>query len=124
MAGSISQLTNYGSAAGASNAGTNVCTLSHTVLTQKGQYEITVYPTIGAGAAAADAGNIQVTIGSSTVTLPVAAVSGPGGVYKFIAALDGATDVVVKVGGATSVAPYSALVTAEYLGSMGQLRRR
>jgi hypothetical protein len=123
MAGSITGLWNTGSAAGTSVSGTAVCTLSHTVLTQKGQYRITVYPTIGAGAGANDAGNIQLVVGSSIINLPVAAAAGSAGPYSFTVSLDGNTDVVVKVGANTSVAAYSALITADYLGAMGQIRR-
>jgi hypothetical protein len=122
VAGSISSFTQPGNVPGATAAGTAIATLSHTVLTQKGQYRINVYPTIGAGVGANDANNISLVVGGSTVVLPVAAVSMGYGPYSFIASLDGNTDVVAKVGANASVGAYSVLLTAEYLGPMGNWR--
>lgn len=125
MSGSISTISQPGSSAALAASGTPIATLSHTTqVTQKGVYKITAYAAIGAGAAAADVNNIVVAIGSTTITIPIVAVAGfSAQPVSFNATLDGSTDVVLKVGGSAAVAPYSGLLTAEFLGAMGGLRR-
>ena len=124
MAGSITSLFSNSPAAGiagGSAAGTAIATLSHTTqVTQKGQYRIKVYATIGTGVGAADSGNMVVAVGSSTYILPVAAVSSGYGPYELVVSLDGNTDVVLKTGSNTSAGIYYGSLVAEYLGPMGR----
>lgn len=126
MAGSITSLFSNSPAAGipgGSAAGTAIATLSHTTqVTQKGQYRIRVYATIGTGVGANDSGNIVLTAGSTTYGLPVAAISGGYGPYEMIVSLDGNTDVVLKTGSNASVGIYYGSLVAEYLGPMGGRR--
>lgn len=125
MSGSITTLSSSGSVAATAASGTAIATLSHTTqVTQKGVYEITAYAAVGAGSGANDTNNISVTVGSTTIVLPIAAVAGfSGQPVKFEVSLDGNTDVVMKVGANAAVAPYSGTLTARFLGAMGQLRR-
>lgn len=127
MAGSITSLFSNSPAAGiagGSAAGTAIATLSHTTqVTQKGQYRIRVYATIGTGVGASDSGNIVVAVGSTTYGLPVAAISGGYGPYELDVSLDGSTDVVLKTGANTSVGIYYGSLVAEYRGPMGSFRR-
>lgn len=124
MAGSITSLFANSPAAGiagGSAAGTAIATLSHTTqVTQKGQYKIKVYATIGTGVGSNDSGNIVLAVGSSTYSLPVAAVSGGYGPYEITVSLDGSTDVVLKTGSNVSVGIYYGSLVAEYLGPMGR----
>lgn len=126
MAGSISTISQAGSVAAAAGAGTSIATLSHTTqVTQKGVYEITAYAAVGAAPGANDVNNIVVNVGSTNITIPLVAVAGYSAQpVMFHATLDGSTDVIMKVGAANNVAPYSGELTAEFLGPMGSLRRR
>jgi hypothetical protein len=120
----VSTIFKAGNAAGGTVTGTAIATLSHTnQVTQAGQYELAVYASVGSGVGANDAGNISVVIGSITLPVPIAAVSAGYGPYKFIVTLDGSTDVVAQVGANTSVGAYNVMLTADYLGSIGGLRR-
>jgi hypothetical protein len=125
MAGSISTISQAGSSVATAAAGTAIATLSHsTQVTQKGVYRITAYAAVGAAPGANDVNNIVAAVGSTTVVIPVVAVAGYASEpVSFNATLDGSTDVVLKVGGNAAVAAYSGLLTAEYAGPMGGLRR-
>lgn len=126
MAGSITSLFSNSPAAGiagGSAAGTAIVTLSHTTqVTQKGQYRIRVYATIGTGVGANDSGNMVLAVGATTYILPVAAVSNGYGPYELDVSLDGNTDVVLKTGANVSVGVYYGSLVAEYRGPMGRLR--
>lgn len=125
MAGSITTISQPGAVAAAAGAGAAIATLSHTnQVTQKGVYRCTAYAAIGAAPGAGDINNIVVSVGSTTITIPVVAVAGYSSQpISFNATLDGATDIVLKVGASNNVAPYSGMLTAEYAGPMGGLRR-
>lgn len=126
MAGSITSLFSNSPAAGiagGSAAGTAIATLSHsTQVTQKGQYRIRVYATIGTGVTSADSGNMVLNVGSNNYNLPVAAVSGNYGPYELDVSLDGNTDVVLKTGSNVSAGIYYGSLVAEYRGPMGRYR--
>jgi hypothetical protein len=128
VAGSITSIFSNSPAAGiagGSAAGTAIATLSHTnQVTQKGQYRIRAYATIGTGVTAADSGNMVVTVGSSNYGLPVAAISAGYGPYELFVSLDGNTDVVLKTGANVSGGIYYGSLVAEFLGPMGGLYRR
>lgn len=125
MAGSITTINQPGNVAAVAGIGAVIATLSHsTQVTQKGVYRITAYAAVGAAPGAADANNIVVAVGSTTLTLPIVAVAGYGTQpVSFNVSLDGNTDVVMKVGASNNVAPYSGLLTADFLGAMGGLKR-
>lgn len=126
MSGAITSISSEGVLA--SNSGNNVAfvTLSHTnQVTQKGQYRIKAYVSLyGTAPTAADANNVKLVIGSTSQVLPIPATAGAGQPYEFYVSLDGNTDVTLQSATAgPSVATYSGMLVAEYLGSMGQLRR-
>lgn len=125
MSGFITTISQPGSVASAAGANTAIATLSHsTQVTQKGVYRCTAYAVVGAAPGAADTNNIVVTSGSTTLTIPIQPVAGSfSGPISFNATLDGATDIVAKVGASNNVAPYSVVLTAEFAGPMGGLRR-
>ena len=125
MAGSITTISQPGNSNALAASGTAIATLSHTnQVTQKGVYLVTAYAAIGAAPGAADVNNIVVSVGSTSVTIPTVAVAGFSAQPVSVeVVLDGNTDVVLKVGGSAAVAPYSGMLTAKFLGSMGQLRR-
>jgi hypothetical protein len=126
MSGAITSLFSNCPAAGiagGSASGTAIATLSHsTQLTQKGTYLVTVYAGIGAGVGANDAGNIVLSVGSSSFAVPNAPASGNYGPYDVEVSVDGNTDVVLKVGALSSVGVYYGTLTAKYLGPMGGRR--
>lgn len=126
MGAGVTSIVSSGSVAGAAASGATIATLSHTnQVTQKGMYRITAYGVIGAGPGANDTNNIVVAVGSSTVVLPAQPVAGAAvPPVSFDVSLDGATDVVAKVGGLASVAPYSVVLVAEWGGPNGALLRR
>lgn len=120
MAGSITSTYISGTVATLAGIGFTICTLSHsTQVTQKGVYRLSVYASLGGSVAATDANNIVVTVGSTTFTVPVAAADGGYGPYFLNLSLDGATDVVAKVGAANNTAAYSVTLVADYLGIAG-----
>lgn len=125
MAGSISTINSSGTSAAAAASGTVIATLSHsTQVTQKGVYRCMAYATIGAAPGANDTNNISVTVGSTTLVLPLQPVAGSSIIpVAFNVTLDGLTDIVAKVGGLAAVAAYSVTLTAEFAGPMGGLRR-
>lgn len=125
MTAAITTISSPGNVAGAAGIGATIATLSHTTqVTQKGVYRCKAYAVVGAAPGAADTNNIVVSTGSTTVTLPIQPVAGSSiQPVEFNATLDGATDIVAKVGASNNVAPYSVLLTAEYAGPMGGLRR-
>jgi hypothetical protein len=126
MAGSITSLASEGVLAAGSGNNVAFVTLSHTTqVTQKGQYRIKAYVSLyGTAPTAADANNVKLVVGSTSQILPIPAAAGPGVPYEFYISLDGNTDVVLQSATAgPSVATYSGMLVAEYLGSMGQLRR-
>lgn len=123
MSGSITSISAEGALA-AQTANTAFCTLSKTKTTQKGVYRIKAYVSLyGTAPAAADAGNVTLVVGSTSQVLPIPVTAGALGPWEFYITLDGNTDVVLQSGAGTPVATYSGMLVAEYLGSMGQLRR-
>lgn len=126
MAGSITSISSQGVLAAGSGNNVAFATLSHTSqVTQKGVYRIRAYVSLyGTAPTAADANNVKLVVGSTSEVLPIPAAAGAGAPYEFEVSLDGATDVVLQSATAgPSVATYSGMLVAEYLGSMGQLRR-
>lgn len=125
MSGAITTISQPGNVAAAAGIGTAIATLSHTTqITQKGVYRCKAYAVVGAGPGAGDTNNIVVSVGSTTINLPIQPVAGSSIVpVEFNVTLDGATDIVAKVGASNNVAPYSVLLTAEFAGPMGGLRR-
>lgn len=127
MAGSITSISSEGVLNTGAGANSAFVTLSHTTqVTQKGVYRIKCWVSLyGSAPTAADANNVKLVVGSTSQVLPVPAVAGsPGAPWEFTVSLDGNTDVTLQSAGAgPSVATYSGLLVAEFLGSMGQLRR-
>lgn len=119
----ITSIFNTGNVDAAAAAGSAIATLSHTQLTQKGVYRVTAYASVGGAPGANDTDNIVITCGSTTLALPIQPVSGPSGPISFFVSVDGASDVVARIGANACVAPYSVTLTAEYMGASGGLRR-
>lgn len=128
MTSAITSISDEGVLAAGSGANVTFVTLSHTSqVTQKGVYIIKCWVSLyGTAPTAADANNVKLVIGSTSQILPVPAVAGPSnGPWEFEAVLDGATDVTLQSATAgPSVATYSGLLVADYLGAIGGLRRR
>lgn len=125
MTSAITTLNSTGTVAATTASGTAIATLSHTTqVTQAGVYRCTAYAVIGSGPGVNDTDNIVVSVGSSTLTLPVQPVAGSlAGPIYFDVTLDGSTDIVAKVGAQAAVASYSVTLTADYRGRQGGARR-
>jgi hypothetical protein len=126
MAASISSITAEGVLATLSGAGVAFVTLSHTnKVTQPGMYRIRAYVSLyGSAPTSADANNVELVIGSNIQILPIPAVVGAGIPYTFMVQLDGSTDVVLQSATAgPSVATYSGMLVADFLGRNGQLAK-
>lgn len=124
MAGIISSISNQGSLAGGQGANQTIVQLTGAVLTQPGVYRVRAYVTYGSGPGAADASNVKLVCGTSSEVLPMAAVAGPYGPYEFKVMVDGSTLISLQTATAgPSVAAYTGMLVAEYLGRNGQLAK-
>jgi hypothetical protein len=125
MGSAISSISNQGVLATNSGNNTSFASLSTSQLTQPGTYRITAYVSLyGTAPTSADANNVKLVVGGSSQILPIPASAGAGSPYSFTVELDGATAISLQSATAgPSVATYSGMLVAEYLGRNGNLAR-
>lgn len=119
MTNAITSIGAAGTVAATAASGAAIATIPAASLSRAGSYEFTIQMTALAAGAAADVNNVVLTLGSSTLVVPLTPAAGPQGQVKLRGVLDGSTAASLNVGGAATTIAYYGTIYAEYLGAGG-----